>query len=272
VREQRLATVERLANELRRRARAQQDLPEPEEWQAWGELVRISQALQLDAATPSDHQLHFRSVHRAIWDFGYRQAFVLGRRRLGGVVFLWQRRLAYAAEAADSYEVIEGNVRAARAPASPPIRGADTVWFCHPASVKTWRHFNSSVLHITYGALALAAFLGAATIGPGISIMALAVVLTALLSRSLRYPVLVEVLAHEEHIAVQTLTERYSFAASEVELLPSLGRFSRVRLARTPYRLPRTLWTVHASRSAAEQQRKALAELAHAPASARAAG
>jgi hypothetical protein len=271
VREQRLATVERLADELRRRARAQLDLSEPEEWQAWGEFARVSQELELDAAEPSDHQKHFRGVHRAIWDYGYRQAFVLGRRRLGGTVFLRQRRLAYAAEAADTYDVIEGNLRATRAVASPVVRAADAVWFCHPELVKRWRHFNSAVLSFAKGGVALALFFGASKVGPGVSIMALALVLAALLSRSLRYPVMVEVLANEERVAIQTLTERYSFAAGEVELLPSVGQLSRVRLARTPYLLPRTLWTVHASRSVAEQQRKACAEHAQAPPS-RAAG
>lgn len=272
VREQRLATVERLAEELRRRARARQDLPEPEEWQAWGEFSRLSQELELDAASASDHQKHFRGVHRAIWDYGYRQAFVLGRRRLGGTVFLRQRRLAYAAEAADTYDVIEGNLRATLAAASPALRKADAVRFCHPQLVATWRKLNLAVLRISYGVLALAVLFGAATIGPGISIMALALALTALLSRSLRHPVMVEVLADEERITIQTLTERYSFAAGEVQLSPSTGQLSRVRLARTPYRLPRTLWTVHASRSAAEQQRTAFAEHAQAPVSARAAG
>jgi hypothetical protein len=272
VREQRLATVERLADELRRRARAQRDLSEPEEWQAWGEFARVSQELELDAAAPSDHQLHFRGVHRAIWDYGYRQAFVLGRRRLGGTVFLRQRRLAYAAEAADAYDVIEGNLRATRAVASPVVRAADAVWFCHPGLVKRWQHFNSAVLRFAQAAVALALFFGAAKVGPGVSIMAFALVLAARLSRSLRLPVMVEVLANEERIAIQTLTERYSFAASEVELLPSIGQLSRVRLARTPQRLPRTLWTVHASRSAAEQQRKDCAAHAQAPPSEPASG
>lgn len=272
VREQRLATVERLADELRRRARAQRDLSEAEEWQAWGEFARVSHELELDATVPSDHQLHFRGVHRAIWDYGYRQAFVLGRRRLGGTVFLRQRRLAYAAEAADTYDVIEGNLRATRAVASPVVRAADAVWFCHPGLVKRWRHFNLAVLRFAQGAVALALFFGVATVGPGVSIMALTLVLAARLSRSLRYPVMVEVLANEERVAIQTFTERYSFAASEVELLPSIGQLSRVRLARNPYLLPRTLWTVHASRSAAEQQRKACAEHAQAPPSERASG
>lgn len=270
VREQRLATVERLADELRRRAGAQQDLPEPEEWQAWGEFARVSQELELDAGAPSDHQLHFRGVHRAIWDYGYRQAFVLGRRRLGGVVFLRQRRLAYAAEAADTYDVIEGNVRAARAAASPVVRAPDAVWFCQPELVKRLRHLNLAVLRLSAGALALVAFFGARKVGAGPPIMALALALTARLSRSLRYPVIVEVLAHEERIAIQTLTERYSMAAADVELRPSLGRFSRVRLARAPYGLPRTLWTVHTSPKAAELQRAACAEHAHASSSLRA--
>jgi len=270
VREQRLATVERLAEELRRRARAERDLPEPEEWQAWGEFARISQELELDAAAPSDHQLHFRGVHRAIWDYGYRQAFVLGRRRLGGVVFLRQRRLAYAAEAADTYEVIEGNLRASRAAASPPVRAADALWLCHPQLVARWQRLNVAVLRFAYVAVALAALGGVSLGGAGISIMALALVLAVFLSRSLRYPVVVEVLVDKERVAIQTATERYSFAASEVELWPSVGQLSRVRLARAPCRLPRTLWTVHASPDAAERQRAALTERANAAVAARA--
>jgi hypothetical protein len=258
VREQRLALVERLAAELQRRAKSERDLPEPDEWQAWGELSRAVLELEQDATTLADHQLLFRAVHRPIWDHGYRQGFVLGRRSLGSIVFLRQRRLAYAAEASEAYKTIENNLRASRARASPSKQETSAIWYCDPRLVDAWRRPHQNLMRasrvlITLGCLA--AFVG---FGPGDGSLLIALSLSVMQLRELREPILVQVLRHEGRFAVQTQRLRWRVAPGELELKPIFGRFSRVRLARAPWWLPSLLLTVHASAAAAERDRQAL--------------
>ncbi|HKO47922.1 MAG TPA: hypothetical protein VJV79_09375, partial [Polyangiaceae bacterium] len=175
VQEQRLSTVEHLAAELERRSSEAQALPEAEEWQAWGELLRVSQELERDATTPADRQLHFRAVHRSIWNYGYQQAFVLGRRDLGSVVFSRQRRLAYAADATETYQVIEGNLRAARTQASAAKGEDSAIWYCHQRLVTVWRRLNAISLRGAQVGLVLACLwgFGAGGLGRGTLLVAL---------------------------------------------------------------------------------------------------
>jgi len=260
VREQRLATVERLAAELERRSSEAWALPEAEEWQAWGELLRVSEELERDSNTPDDRQLHFRAVHRPIWNYGFHQAFVLGRRALGGVVFLRQRRLAYAADAAETYRVIEGNILAARSQASAAKHEDSAILYCDQRLVCIWQRFNATALRISRGGIALACIWGFKAGGLGRGTLLMAALLTLLQFRSLRQPVVVEVLQEGGRVWVQTQTLRWSVALGELELQPSFWRFSRVRLAKSPWWLPEVLFTLHASRPSAERERYALRE------------
>jgi len=258
LREQRLATAERLAAELQRRSSEARALPEAEEWQAWGELLRVSRELERDAATLADRQLHFRALHRPIWDYGYHQAFMLGRRNLGGVVFLRQRRLAYAAEATETYPVIEGNIRVARAQADPAKHDDSVIWYCHPSTVGAWRRFNASLLRGSQIAAVLACLWAVAAWGGGRGVLLAALLLTVLQFRPLRQPVLVEVLQHRGRVWVQTQTWRWPVAPGDLQLQAGFWRFSRVRLGKSPWWLPKVLFTLHGSRAAAERERHAL--------------
>ncbi|MEO6599321.1 MAG: hypothetical protein ABIQ16_05575, partial [Polyangiaceae bacterium] len=258
LREQRLATVERLAAELQRRSSDARALPEAEEWQAWGELLRVSRELERDAVTLADRQLHFRAVHRRIWNYGYHQAFVLGRRNLANVVFLRQRRLAYAAEATETYAGIEGNIRAARARANAATREQNAIWYCHPSLVGAWHRFNARLLRGARASVLLACIWGFSALGGGRGTLLAALLLTLLQFRSLRQPVLVEVLQHGGRILVQTRTFSWSVAPGELQLEPFFWRFSRVRMAKSPWWLSEVLFTLHGSRAAAKRESHAL--------------
>jgi hypothetical protein len=260
VRDERRATVERLADELRERSRQRRDLPELEEWRAWGEFVRASQLLENDSLDAADHELHFRSVHSAIWSYGYRQGFVLGRRSLASAVFLYQRKLAYAAKAADTYDVIEGNLSAAQFPAAGPLESEDALWLCDPRRVAAMRALNVIANLGAIGVmttLCIWAFKGEDAVTGILASLVFALILQR---RWLLDTAIVALLAHEGRVIVQTLKYCTSVDIAEIELCPSFGGLSRVKLKRSPFWLPRAIWTAHASPDDAVRARRLFAQ------------
>ena len=255
VREGRVERVELLAKELHRRARVHHDLPEPDEWIAWGDLSRACNELLCDSVSATDQQMLFRLVHRPLWSYGYRQAFQRGQRALGRAAFQLQRDLAEAAQAFDAYATIDGNLTAARQSWSARLKKIDGSEFCSLRRIGIARRLVGGLvlvpivlslcLLVVWKGHPLSAFLILALIAAAVAIL-------VIVQRRI-----VEVFETDDGVVLQNETQRYVAQRADVALrsvppgfLRSVG-VVRVCLSRAPWWLSRDLFTLESDASAA---------------------
>ena len=254
VREARVDRVEVLAKELHRRAREAHDLPEPDEWIAWGDLSRACYELHRDAVSAADYEVLFRIVHRPLWSYGYRQAFQRGQRALGRAAFQLQRDLAEAAQAFDTYATIDGNLTAARQSWSARLKHIEGSEFCNPRRVGRAQRIAGG---FTVAPILLFLGLTVATRGQPYSAgffvagFVLGAVYAVVVPRRI-----VEIVETDDGVVLQNESQRYVAQRLDITVgaLPGLlGAFGilRVQLARAPWWLPRSLFTIESNAAAA---------------------
>ena len=254
VREGRVDRLEILAKELHRRARLGHDLPEPDEWIAWGDLSRACAELQRDAASAADHEVLFRIVHRPLWSYGYRQAFQRGQRALGRAAFQLQQELAEAARAFDTYATIDGNLTAARQSWSARLKHLEGTAFCNSLRV---RHAQRIVGGFTVAPILL--FLGLTIASREQSYSAGFFVAGFVVAAAYVFFVprrVVEVVETDDGVVLQNESQRYVAQRSDVTVSALSGRLGalgvlRIQLARTPWWLPRNLFSIESNAAAA---------------------
>jgi hypothetical protein len=121
VRQERFERLEALIGDLGRRRAAAIDLPEADEWCAWGEVRAACEDLLADAQGPEDRDALVSLMNTPLTSFAVRLCNVRSRRILARHMFMFLRDLADPQRAPDAHGLASKNVDATR---EESMRGA----------------------------------------------------------------------------------------------------------------------------------------------------
>lgn len=247
VKEARAERADRLAKELHRRLEQRRDLGEVEEWICWGQLAQACLELERDAVTHDDHVSLFRTVHRPLWSFGYRECFVRDRRTLGRAIFQFQRRLCVSAKAFDALETITNNAAAGGREALPnksDLAGEPVHDLVRFFRVRRWARGATAV--VFFGLMAFGFCFR--WLWPDVQTAITGLAMTSALAYAFLVPGrIAELIETEDGVIVQLVQFRHVVQRRDVSLRAGPWGLLWVRLQRTPYWMPRRLWSVQAS-------------------------
>jgi hypothetical protein len=121
VRELRLTRIEQLVAEPARRAQIAADLPEMDEWRAWGDVRSACDDGLRDASTAIEVQAVYRAAFERMTAFAVRMCNVRTRRMLAYQVFAYTLELARRAGDSPGQSLAARNVRAVKATRLPLV-------------------------------------------------------------------------------------------------------------------------------------------------------
>ncbi len=253
LREARLVRAAALATELQRRARELKDLPEAEEWRAWGDARQACREALLDADSAPAYDALFRNVYRPFNAYAARLINVRSRRVLGGDVVRFLLSLARLAEARDTYDLLEGNTSAVRGDRMPRVERLEGELVGRPG-------ISARPVVVVWALIAAVLAVGivvAASIAVGfdpglplffVTMLGISVVLAIGVARDR----MVECSLTADGLNMQNRFGFFIAPADEVTLRRGPGRIVRIHLRRAPAWMPRHTFTVSPAKPTAE--------------------
>jgi hypothetical protein len=250
VRETRFARAKALVTELRRRARARVDLPEIEEWRAWGDACAACSDVVLGVHDAREYEALFRAIHDPLTSYCVRLCNVRSRRALAGAIFFYLRGLCDRAGANDVRDLVGRNVRACRADRLPTIDLDPADAIGDLAAVTRYRT-GLGYAQMVAIACGLGVLIAAKGMDPMPWLGAIAGAIAAVVAVRGRFRRLVDLAWNVDGLVLQTPDGRHVLLPDDVVTVrPGRGAAIVVRLRRRPACVPRRVFTI--ARSPAE--------------------
>lgn len=230
--------VEPLLATLAARTRERRDLPERDEWIAWGHVLEVV-ILARRGQEHADALTLNALAHARLEAWAVRMVNARGMRMLAREVFTLLAMLAKEAAHDDAWRRSERNILSCEALGLPLQRPMTGEPLSSPTLVPSVR-FNAWLVLFGAGLVFLAS-VGTGH-GPVVMVSFFVLVPTVFLTFALRAR-LVELAMEDDRVHIQTAGMRQVVARAEVRAR-RLGRLALVTLQRRPRSLPRLLWTV----------------------------
>ena len=251
----RLSTLESLAGEFQRRVRERIDLPEVEEWRAFGDLRAACEQALGDAADVAAKWAILDVVYVPVTSYAVRLSNIRMIRVLAGEIFSFLGEIAATTGATDAWDLMNKNVvscRADRLPRQVPLDGVPLCDLKRTERLRRWAGLGAigtgvaMLLAIAVPTRLHVPLLTAPCLIVDALCMLLLVVTTNVLSR------LVEAAWTQEGLVIQNKEGRFYVGATNLRsVVAGPGGFLRIRLRRVPKWLPATCLTVASTRSEA---------------------
>jgi hypothetical protein len=240
--EARMARAEALVTELQRRTRERKDLPEADEWRAWGDARDACAQVWRDAGNPAKREAIFRTVYPPLCNYAVRMSNVRARRVLAAEIFRYLFGLSEVAGSEETRRLLGGNVVACRSETLPRVvtLEGERMSVAQPANVAMAASFAFAVamttmcvsgkeLGLSDDWVSFGALLGLVVVGIGF----------ILLRRRM-----VEGAWTPDGLQLQSAVGRFYAPREDVTLRHGPGRLIRVHLRRAPSWLPRRAFAI----------------------------
>jgi hypothetical protein len=257
LREERLTRVEVLVKEIERRTKSRNDLPEFDEWRAFGDVRRAIDDATVDAWTAAEYRVVFQVAYYTLTSYAVRLINIRTRRVLARQVCGLLKDLGQKADATDAQALLHKNFQACAADRLPRVRSMEGEILSYTRRMNLARAvvFFSMVASISALVFAIPAIDRSALPAKGVIIAAVVMLLIV----ALLVPLLVayrfcEMSMTADGVVVQLTRGRYVALRADVASATSgYGGLLVLHLKRAPAWLPRTVFTCASSREKANE-------------------
>jgi hypothetical protein len=243
--------IEEAARELQRRVATRLDLPEVDEWRAWGEVCRQIGLVLRDARGAVEVARLHEGTMRAFTAHAVRLCNVRTRRVLSGSVFLAVQKIARTALAGADLELVDANADAWRSDRLPHEKALGGELVSDAAAVRSRRR-RAALWLIVAIVGAGASLIALPQVSPWAGLVALVFWIWLLTRRARRIRQIVELAVVADGLVLQTRYGRFVAQPRDVAALTATGRGEiAIVLSRRPRWLRRQLWAYAVDAAAA---------------------